>query len=97
MEVVETAKTEEKAETQSTTNLHKFVTFPGNHPEAVRNALIRRGGFIEIPNDPSDEKIFSEADLIWRPVGYNRKSLTVLEEINKKRPIPLVFYQNIIL
>jgi len=27
---------------------NKFIVFNGNHPEAVREALLRRGNFIEV-------------------------------------------------
>ncbi len=28
--------------------LRRFVVFPGNHPEAVRDALVKRGNFQEV-------------------------------------------------
>ncbi len=59
---------------------YKFVAYPGNHPEGIREALHRRGNMDEVPGtDPDDDKLFSEINIIWRPVGYLRKQLLQLE------------------
>ena len=66
---------------------YKYVVYPGNHPEVIKQGLNRRGNMKGISHELSDDEVFSEADFIWRPTEYQRKSLNELNEITKNRII----------
>ena len=77
---------EEKKQAEPEKKSYKFVAYPGNHPEAVREALHRRGNLTEVhATDTPEEKIFDQVNIIWRPVGYQRKLYALLEKANQSR------------
>lgn len=69
----------------------RFVVYPGNNPEAIREALLRFSGMREIPHNVPKDKLLEEADVIWRPVGYAKKSFSSLAKASKARDVPIVY------
>jgi len=68
-------------------NEYKYFIYPGNHPEVIRQSLQRRNNMTELPSNTSEERIFSEANLIWRPIAYPKKLLTTLNNTNRTQPL----------
>ena len=65
---------------------YKFAVYPGNHPEVIREGLIRRGNMREVLHDSPEEYLFPQVNFIWRPVGYPKKSLLILNENKQSKP-----------
>ena len=59
--------------------MHKFIVYPGNHPEVIRDVIIKRGNYQEITATDST----SDAEFIWRPCNFSSSHLS---KLNPTRP-----------
>ena len=72
---------------------YNFIVYPGNHPEVIKESLIRRRNMKEMQLSITKDQAFLQAHVIWRPVGYSKKSLNILHEIIKTRSNPIVVFE----
>lgn len=68
--------------------MYKFCVHPGNNPESVKEALIRRGNFEEVSNNQQEN--FEEIHFIWRPTQFPSRMQNKIRSINSIRKNPVI-------
>ena len=58
--------------------VYKFSVYPENNPQGIRDALLKRGNWKEVPHAHApyttqieNDEAFEDAHFVWRPVGLS--------------------------